>query len=1397
MATEEVPEPKVDIERIQRLLKLLGDYHNGNGKEECKTEQAIKKLQKRQGLKEDGTPSNELIPLLLDELLPYQLVLSEQGCLKDGVNVSEEDTENALRKFQNKYGIREREGILGEKTRSMLDELSLVAFETVLRAELGAIPGIMERGSGGAPLSRAHEARLAGLAFSGGGIRSATFNLGVLQALAKHRMLGCFDYLSTVSGGGYIGGWLSALLRHRGKQLEAVEDELSKPDNHSEDECAKPGKDHGESQHIRFLRSYSNYLTPRLGVLGLDTLAAVSTYLRNLLLNQTLLAAILGVILLLPRLVNRVGQGMVPWAGGLLQNVEPRFGMAVLAAWLCLVVAIVFAIWNLTCDRKKPCSLQGSWGVLVTVVLPLVLASWAGGYYLVYAALNGLQCWHWVWKAIVLLVAALAVGSIGARRLRREVDQSSEAHKSGRWRWLFASVGAGALGGALLKLLADFIAHVFGIYTGSDGGVLALIGSGDSLQWTWLVPTLAGPLVLTVFTLTAVLFIGLMERGFSGFQREWWARLGGQLLRVQVIWTLLFGVVFLAAPLLAWAVTMAPAWLGSVGVGWIVTTLGSLFAAKSPATGAGGTNGRRWLELLARIGPYVFLAGVFLLLSAGLDNLLASLSTACPRGVDPYYYTFPQLVAVYSCSSGNTDLLPLLALFGACVLVAGLLGWRVNVNVFSLHNFYHHRLARCYLGAARKESERRSDSYTGFDPDDDLPLSRLVQRPYPIINAALNLAAGEELAWQTRKAASFIFSPLYSGYYQINLEEQKGNYRLTAKYGSETVPKGVRLGSAMAVSGAAASPNMGYHTVPAIAFLLTVFNVRLGRWCANPSNAKWQKSDPCFAPWYLFKELTGSADKDNNFVYLSDGGHFENLGIYELVRRRCRYIVASDAAADDDYRFDDLGNAIRKCYTDFGIRIELQPDQLRPAGDSGRSAVHGVVGLIHYEDVDKGAQPGMLLYIKPSLSGDEPADILQYAARNKGFPQQPTADQWFDESQFESYRNLGYHIADAVLKPALETVDAERTGAGNKGKTEKCHGDLEGIFVNLRQAWYPRSAGAAAFTKHAETLDKIYERLRTDPTLAFLDRNFYPEWDEVVSQIRDHETGEKHPGQWLATGIRESSLTADVLSVFEAELQLEQAGGPGALSGRERPWLPTDEKTFRNGFYLCNAMMQLMEDVYLDLDLEHEYAHPDNRGWINLFKHWSWCPMFQATWAVCAGTYGARFQSFCKLRLDLDMGAVRVGDAKSVADARKDLNALECGLIDEFFRGNQELEEEGTVIVLRLQLQDKEKQGKELQGKPVAAPLGFTVGFAVLNRAEEIVYFRIRDHLRKMGLARRALAEMRHKKGLIKGCRIGNMPSGSAEPFSTDDKLRFERLFESVRYEAAATPGRSTEEGGH
>jgi len=345
------------------------------------------------------------------------------------------------------------------------------------------------------------------------------------------------------------------------------------------------------------------------------------------------------------------------------------------------------------------------------------------------------------------------------------------------------------------------------------------------------------------------------------------------------------------------------------------------------------------------------------------------------------------------------------------------------------------------LGATHRD--RKPQPFTGFDQTDNIYMHDLqgLGAPFHIVNATLNVVKGKELALQSRKARSFTFTPLYSGFdYTVDEATAKmpgatgyegpktttdpevhksGSYRLTKNCSWNSRYPGARLGTAMAISGAAASPNMGHYTSGAVSFLLTIFTVRLGWWLGNPLRKKsWESGSPRSSWRALMNELTGTTNEDQNEIYLSDGGHFENLAMYELVRRRCRVIIACDAGADPAFSCDDLAAAIEKCRVDFQTYIDIDLDEVRPCqalfpGDQKirSSETPFAQGTIRYPD----GRQGKLIYIKPSLNADLPQDVLAYARLAEAFPHQSTIDQFFDESQFESYRALGFACATSAI----------------------------------------------------------------------------------------------------------------------------------------------------------------------------------------------------------------------------------------------------------------------------------------------------------------------------------------------------------------------------------------------
>ncbi|MBE9560619.1 MAG: hypothetical protein IMF15_07500, partial [Proteobacteria bacterium] len=496
---------------------------------------------------------------------------------------------------------------------------------------------------------------------------------------------------------------------------------------------------------------------------------------------------------------------------------------------------------------------------------------------------------------------------------------------------------------------------------------------------------------------------------------------------------------------------------------------------------------------------------------------------------------------------------------------------------------------------------------------------RQCTEPYLIINAAINLVDSKRLAWQKRKAASFTFTPQYCGYEFCGENDNKpgkenigrvGGFVGSEHYAGDT--HGISLGKAMTISGAAASPNMGYHSSPALTFLMTTFNVRLGWWLPNTTkenSMRISSSAPGWGLLYLWNELLGKTDSKSDYVYLSDGGHFENLGIYELVRRRCYIIVACDAEADPDMTFSGLGNALEKCQIDLGVPIDIDVSQIKRDSETGKSQWHCAVGCIRYSEADKDQPDGILVYIKSSLTGDEPLSVETYANSHKDFPHESTVDQWFDETQFESYRALGEHIATAVLENAVDIARSEETNLKDR---------IDRVVMELHKQWY---AGSDPYSQkpedHDEQLESIMDTLRTDKHLVFLDGQLYPNLQIVAKEHFD----KKDPGKRSTDPVEdtEDDSIADTVD-------------------KSRGLLPADYEEFRAGFYFCKRLIQFMQQIYYDRHLDLEYAAPRNRGWMNLFRRWSWSQMLRFTWTMTAGTYGARFQSFCEYRLGLDSG---------------------------------------------------------------------------------------------------------------------------------------------------------------
>jgi predicted acylesterase/phospholipase RssA len=1285
-------------------------------------------------------------------------------------------------------------------------------------------------------LKKVSKQQLIGLAFSGGGIRSATFNLGFLQGLAGLGILKIFDYLSTVSGGGYIGGWLAAWMQRQG--AKHVEKEL-------DPEQAKK-KAENELDPIRHLRRYSNYLAPNQSILSADRWVLWAIYLRNFLLNHLVLLPAAAGLVLAARILTlsyypiipAVAEGYLYDGDGNRLQLDLWYFWRFLAAFTVLTLvglANAYLAASVVKTKESPADTgkmpwNPAW-LRWAVVLPLVLAAAVFCLIVPYAFpfsawlhevgyLNpdDLPSWAPAWLVAKWFVDLLAFIAFGALVISFSYASACCLQLQCLPSVFFYSMLAGAAWGAMLYAVYEIL---YAFFNWDLGVSLMYVQIGGTAFAT----TFGPPMVLLSVVVGAAFGVGMLRNWLTEELREWWASLSARLLMIATVWLSVNLIALYGTPLVLWAGFWAQTALAS---GWAISILTGVMAGGSSRTDGTQAQGA-YLDVLARLASYIFVAGIFILVSLLVHFLIdnppnydPSDEAAWPYRYEPVnpatrvrvertgengkvsidrrmeYSRVPNQAAAaqqqYWLGMVNTgdnqaqvsvyfdanDLRAIekmlvdagisterLAAFrkrrqwniadfekevniyfgkdakearkvvdlvrqakkdhldrfevdptlfkdgkvsdaiqrklapipfqiwryeqlqdkidelfpeawnhtirrkilqrasGAGAVVAFDKAWRyvklicwliacgfalwvalrrVDVNAFSLQGLYANRLIRAYLGASRYP--RDADPYTQFDYQDDVPMRKLradaagltkdaqkrgeqlrtYDGPYPLVNVALNLVHGDKLDWQERKAAAFVLTPHHCGSdvtgYCPTVLDGKTKAGLDEE---KTYAGDLTLGTAVAISGAAASPNSGYHSSPAVTFLLTVFNARLGSWLGNPSNPDTREQP---SPWYgmmhLFKEMIGWTDATSKYVYLSDGGHFENLAVYELIKRRCQFVVVCDAGQDESHAFEDLGNMIRKVRIDHKIRIEISPDFLRLQKEPRKSRWHCAVGKIRYDDVDKEQAPGLLIYVKPSLTGDEPADVLHYATGHPAFPHETTADQFYTESQFESYRALGQHIAEAVFESACDEA-IEKKGKPDDLSPGNSREWCQELFAALERRWFAMPPEfEARFVESTHGYIDVQKALREDPRLAQLTLDLYPELNSAITD---------------AVNAGQQTIEVQATIIDAVNTQLEHVEMHATIEDEDNVGhenVQTNEEGRRAAeVNILLQMLQVMENAYLSLDLEATYAHPMNRGWLDVFYRWTSAGTFRRHWPHLRAEFGRQFVSFCERQMQL------------------------------------------------------------------------------------------------------------------------------------------------------------------
>lgn len=826
------------------------------------------------------------------------------------------------------------------------------------------------------------------LCLSGGGIRSATFCLGVLQGLSQtpvshtaetgppesamqgepsRRLLAQFDFLSTVSGGGFIGAFFSSLfVRGRLSGTVGETDQVAADRAYRVLDEEPPGRMRTRMRYeasrpgftaLAWLRDNGRYLTPGgggdlayaaaiatrngvalLGVIAIALLAVLAGALSFHLVARVAVQSLHWDVVFDPWVLGTSMKGLVPWSAT----------WAAVAGVLCLAaVPFGLAYW---CAHPAPGdSLEGPSRPFTDV--------WICGMALGAA---GLGAWWWV-------------------------------HTSGAamppWAWCLGGAGTSLVWSGVLYTLTHWLRHPTNV---AAQRVLLSRGLMHSLMLATVLAVLA---VVETLSLTTLSFL-----------RD-------------------------TRDLAAAGLTTGA---GSSVLVWLVRVVAG---RTSGATGSQRPKVSVSMDVLALAA-----AVVLWLLWAIVLNVLLLLVCLDPLTPPPWnpsesaHMPNPAHLAWVAAAAA--------VLWGGLSALVGLFPGFINLSTYQ--PLYSARLTRAYLGASNHQrfcsSEIKGRNVAAPVQGDGVSLQELYANPLApthFINVCLNQTAGPEgqLVQRDRKGKPLVVAP--GGFYLDGdghaIQEAGGDLGAT-----------LSVGEWIGVSGAAFSTGLGRRTSLGLSLLMGFANVRLGRWWAHgivpkAGGYKLPKGRQIFqSQSYLLDEMTAKFHGARMpYAYLSDGGHFENTAAYEMLRpgRHVKLLVVCDCGADPDYVFDDLANLTCLARIDHQIELRVntqvlthpllksvftEPEAFRRPAD-GRSPNAGTPCAVlldaWHHDLEKktSKQVAKIIVIKPVVVSGIPVDVSYYAAQNPTFPQETTADQFFDEAQWESYRKLGLELTRRIF----------------------------------------------------------------------------------------------------------------------------------------------------------------------------------------------------------------------------------------------------------------------------------------------------------------------------------------------------------------------------------------------
>jgi len=872
---------------------------------------------------------------------------------------------------------------------------------------------------------------LSALSLSGGGVRSASFCLGVTKALAEFNILKNFDYLSTVSGGGFAGSFLTRWAHEVG--CKKMQEDLTNDFSFS---VAGP---------LLHLRKYVSYLTPKLGLTSLDSLAVAALYLRNLIINWIVIIPWLLAASLLPAVCKIILDDYFAQVNGK----PPTIDTFVSIVSTLVGSTAVLVIWM---NRKYRPDLKGQTplrrspdpifsGLIELFVVPafLVLLFISADMnrnslgqivvgFIGYAAPDGINKPHIFlsWLSANSKWVLLAVGAVVLVE-----NTISQLIRQGAWTERDPKKPFRRMGQLASNIIRNQIAFFVQLLA-----MIFVVSLGQSLIGRFQTDYISGAIVVFLplwihfaYLLGDAFYIALQSRQpWIDIEQEWTARISGSLSSLPFAWTALAAVVIWGPlnfkenvhspetfrPIIALGTTTTAIGL----VGYAATRLTKLFedAKKGLAT---------WQALGAKVASglalFLFLLCLLVLLSMLGALFSVKLATVLPDSI----------------KSADPKLMATLILIFVPVLFSVVFDLCSNLNKFSLHGIYRNRLVRTFVGASNPDRARHKPGFLNILATDNIPLDDLRRHPQAdsippslhVVNLSMNIPGSTDVTYQERRALPFIATPLFVGTSALPLDTAgpKGWFRDTADY-SNTSKRGAMqekfsYGGAIAISGAAFDPSMGRFSTLPLRLLLTFFNLRLGVWLGNsgpPGSVTRTKFDippfrakgPRFMALQIAKEFLGRANEAQKFVHLSDGGHFENLAAYEMLRRRCGFILIVDAGCDPECHFEDLGLLQRLARTDINAHIDFPAANLNALRD-GTSA-HAFGEVTYRDSGNQLVGCGTICYLKPRLTKGLQPETSAFASTNPKFPNEPTSNQFYSESQFFAYFRLGYDLGKAA-----------------------------------------------------------------------------------------------------------------------------------------------------------------------------------------------------------------------------------------------------------------------------------------------------------------------------------------------------------------------------------------------